>query len=758
MELLPFQRECLEGSSKSELVIGRDGLIKYVNECLTAKITKNIFFQAPTGSGKTIILSELIRCLDPRFAVVWVSIADADLHLQSMRKVEKTLLARGGGKRVVEYASAAGVRRFEPGDVVFISMQALKDSNSLIHREGDARLSIETVLSRTHDAATPILLVIDESHRGTNTVSWASVTAHISPKVVLDVSATNLNLASKNPEDASLVIPPEVVAESGLLKREIFVNQLLDEPVPGGLTVTVPSNSSQHELLSLAIRQQRALSARLAHHGSLRDHVPLILIQVGNNKPNAAAAAEQKSVAAVVASLKQVDGSILPGEIAVWTASTKENLTNIVSGKQRFLIFKQAVVAGWDCPRAHILVKLRNISESDTFDIQLLGRILRTLEHRHTGDRIIDSAYIFTDASNLTPVSFEFKNTRLSSLTATRRQDLLSTSLTLKAKHLDSGQPELAAEKVEILVEHVQSSEVGKDFRALLLASEGSALSKLVSGSSATANVLDLKGLADSLDVQSTDEEAVQRGRKRLREMAGSSMPAWAFDALMAAVLEVYKEHAKLKSLTTGDLAKFAQKLLGSGPTLEKELRGLLLLSGIDLSTAGERAFDFTLPLTELFDPSVWEQHPASRNLFSSRFLRKSASSVERAFEVLVDGSAGVNWWYRNGETSGRHYSLTYAGKDGRKHTFFPDYILQTKSGRHLVLDTKSGHTLREAVADGKLGSLFQEGGRQNFLGRIAVQDPKSGHFLINTSANVDYHKTASGDWSDFQRIDTLLK
>ena len=48
--------------------------------------------------------------------------------------------------------------------------------------------------------------------------------------------------------------------------------------------------------------------------------------------------------------------------LAKWlTGDDKENLEDIkkFNSKVDFLIFKQVVATGWDCPRAHILVKFR---------------------------------------------------------------------------------------------------------------------------------------------------------------------------------------------------------------------------------------------------------------------------------------------------------------------------------------------------------------------------------------------------------------
>lgn len=56
---------------------------------------------------------------------------------------------------------------------------------------------------------------------------------------------------------------------------------------------------------------------------------------------------------------------------------------------------KQAVATGWDCPRAKILVKLRE-GMGDVFTIQTIGRIRRMPEHKHYSNELLDYAYIYT--------------------------------------------------------------------------------------------------------------------------------------------------------------------------------------------------------------------------------------------------------------------------------------------------------------------------------------------------------------------------
>lgn len=59
-----------------------------------------------------------------------------------------------------------------------------------------------------------------------------------------------------------------------------------------------------------------------------------------------------------------------------------------------FLLFKQALATGWDCPRAKILVKLRE-NMSETFEIQTLWSFKTYAESKHYG-KDIWTAHIFT--------------------------------------------------------------------------------------------------------------------------------------------------------------------------------------------------------------------------------------------------------------------------------------------------------------------------------------------------------------------------
>lgn len=80
--------------------------------------------------------------------------------------------------------------------------------------------------------------------------------------------------------------------------------------------------------------------------------------------------------------------------VAKWLSDEKIN-TNDLTGNNAesyFLLMKQAISTGWDCPRAKILVKLRE-NMSETFEIQTLGRIRRMPKAKHYGNDLLDFAF-----------------------------------------------------------------------------------------------------------------------------------------------------------------------------------------------------------------------------------------------------------------------------------------------------------------------------------------------------------------------------
>lgn len=104
-----------------------------------------------------------------------------------------------------------------------------------------------------------------------------------------------------------------------------------------------------------------------------------------------------ETIAGVEAKLESMGYTYDNGMVSIWMSNDKKNVEGITAndGSPAFLLMKQAISTGWDCPRAKILVKLRE-GGSEEFQIQTIGRIRRMPERKHYGLNTLDYCYIYT--------------------------------------------------------------------------------------------------------------------------------------------------------------------------------------------------------------------------------------------------------------------------------------------------------------------------------------------------------------------------
>ena len=125
---------------------------------------------------------------------------------------------------------------------------------------------------------------------------------------------------------------------------------------------------------------------------------PLVLIQL----PNSVAGEEKKEN--VLKFLESKGATIDNGKVAVWLsdeAINKDAETLLpLDSKVEYLIFKMAIDTGWDCPRAQILVKFRE-TNSITFEIQTVGRVLRMPEAKHYQEEDLNRSYVYTNVQSI---------------------------------------------------------------------------------------------------------------------------------------------------------------------------------------------------------------------------------------------------------------------------------------------------------------------------------------------------------------------
>ena len=335
------------------------------------KPARDIILKSPTGSGKTIILTYFMHQYIqgyPKTVFVWLTPGKGNLEEQSKAKMDKYIHA--SQTKLLSDVMTAG---FEENDSVFINWEKLtkKGNNALKDSE---RTSFLEHIQHALDSGLRFVVIVDESHQN-NTVKADEIIQYFHTNKIIRCSATPKGI--KNAEIIEIA-EADVIA-AGLIKKLLVINENFPQ--------TVETESQTGFLLERAYEKQRKLRAAFLSAG--KDINPLIVVQI----PNKSEVLQDE-----VERWFETQGVTFENDqLAVWLSDRHENLEGIEENdaKSIAVIIKQTVATGWDCPRAHILVKLRD-NMDETFEIQTIGRIRRMPEAKHYNSDLLDSCYLYT--------------------------------------------------------------------------------------------------------------------------------------------------------------------------------------------------------------------------------------------------------------------------------------------------------------------------------------------------------------------------
>ena len=371
------------------------------------KKEKTIVFKSPTGSGKTLMISsvieeEVFERENDNFCLVWASIGKGELQKQSYYSVKSYV--QGHPLCTLLEEDFFGSRSFiKNHEIVFVNWEKLisKDrgtgqwkNNLMKDSEGHNFLD---VITRTKENGTKIILIVDESHIGSrsNTRIAEFKDQILQPDMTIEMSAT----PSSKPD---VIVDPQPVIDEGIIKEDVIVNE--------GISVedrTLAEKDSEQLILEKAEGKRQEIINAYKEVGANIN--PLVLIQIPNTD-----AGEAKKIV-VTDFLRERGITEENGQLKLWydnKSNFDKNTIKRNDNETNYLLFKTAVATGWDCPRAHILVKFRE-GHSETFEIQTIGRILRTAEAKKYENPILDNAYIFTNIASFETTQDSYNPNRI---------------------------------------------------------------------------------------------------------------------------------------------------------------------------------------------------------------------------------------------------------------------------------------------------------------------------------------------------------
>ena len=761
-------------------------LIATFKTLLTKEEQKKVcVFQAPTGSGKTLMtakfIEEIIREVpEMDLCFVWISIGKGELHLQSKHSLERVF---GGAPRVslVEEEFTGGREKIIRNEVVVVNWEKLRskeretgDWKNILMKDGE-KLNFRDVLSKTREQR-KVIMIIDESHIGATAERTNELRDEINADVILEMSATPR--ITPDPRDLArgtagyVFVEPKDVIDEGMIKKELIINEKIDE-------ITDDEVDSQEVVLQTAYKKR--LELKKLFEKEKANINPLVLVQI----PTAEAGDDKiKAVRKFLADkgiTERKDGTG-NGKLAIWLSEQKSETLDWVSepdNEIEFLIFKQAIDTGWDCPRAHILVKFRE-SHSETFEIQTVGRILRMPEQKHYASEDLNRGYIYTNVQSIIVKKEEYNPNIIKHLKAVRKEVYKPIKLTSYYKsRADYGDitssftpvfEKTACEHFGLKGDHTMFAQnVAKVEKEGVILDVKKYQQDIIANAKIEGTTFDeIEGKIDSaararLTIAGNDLQALFE--QIIKERLGSfknvkrSVPA-----VKTAIYTWFRKYLGSKAwpeemilvqmvLAHNGNRKQFEEILASAIEAYKAVREKEILKRVEES---EQFYDFEIAKESFFNQHTDERVEHEKFVYEPCYLSASRLNPEKNFEkFLVENSDKIVWWWKNGENKQDYFGVKYEYPVGVIHTFYPDYLVQLIDGRIGIFETKDmgdrdGGNYTKAKAE-KLQEYIKEQKDKKLFGGIAIE--KSDGWKINQKTVYDWSKCEKNDWGDGEKL-----
>lgn len=670
----------------------------------------HIVFKAPTGSGKTFIVTSLIEDLseelvDENFCVIWACPGKGDLHLQSLDAV-KTYLDGNPVCSLLE-SDFFGSRKFiNNKEIVFVNWEKLvmKDretggwaNNLMKDQEG---MSFIDVLRQTVNNGTKIILIVDESHIGAahNTRIKEFRDTIIKPQITLEMSATPIS------DHIDVEVDPEDVIDEGMIKKDVIVNEgiLKDD-------ISLEDKDSEQLVLEKGYEKRNELVKAYDEIGAIVN--PLVLIQI----PNVDEGEAKKRV--IFEFLQDKGVTISNGKLKVWCDNydpfDKKAIKKNTDGTE-YLIFKTAVATGWDCPRAQVLIKFRE-GHSETFETQTIGRILRTPEAKSYDYPLLDNAYIFTNVKEFETKKDSYNPNRIKSEYSIMRAGY-NKQFVYSQTQLDSF--------YRSRIGDYNSADSG--FNQYFLQSfmkyfNLSNEDKFAIGN-ANEEKLKLKGLIldiftkdelleeTHIDIKKADDEQTIVSNSAIVKMSENDIQAQYYSIIkenlnglayirskspintaiidcMSTFYNVFPRNKKIiayQQIIIKNPCIFSQILNDSTYSFREELK----------KNAGKKGdvYQFKIEETRAYSIETHTPIKALKSLYQPLYVLKNAegnpdNALERDFLAFLDMQDEVDWYWENGTELMRiNFGISY---NNGLNTFQPDFIIKFTNGTVGIFDTK---------------------------------------------------------------------
>lgn len=659
----------------------KDFQIDTINKLLDATSVgnkKEVLVQAPTGSGKTIILVSYIEEYlkeNNKTIFVWLTPGKGDLEEQSRKKMVK-FLPHHSTKNIQDVL----LQGLEAKDTAFINWETITKKGNKALKDAERKNLYERI-HEAHNNGYKFISIIDEEHLN-KTVKAESIIEYMNPDYIVRVSATT----KTNREAEFIKIDELEVINAGLITRALYIN----ENVSNQTTL-----SNEHEyLLDLAINKRKAIKEE---YMKLSVQVnPLIIIQVPSKSDDLIKQIEKI--------LEERNYTYDRQSLAIWLSERKENTDNIENNEAlpSILIMKQAISTGWDCPRAKILVKLRD-NMSEDFETQTIGRIRRMPQAHHYDNVLLDNCYLYTFdekyeqsvkqelGSNAydTKIIFlknEYKNLTLKKLTFDNNFDGFGERETFNILH-------------SFYVDKYKLTSKKKDNKTILEANgyvfKDTIDNYIIQDKIVRINSDELEN-ANRIRVQSevsTNKNGFEL-RHSINEIASKIGMSYSKTRLMLERM-FWKQKLFSKKFVDLTITEFYAFVINNESALKHDFQEAVSQKARQMKMKFEelKELDWKAPEMDYikYDSKIKDTTIYEKSIYMNYPNSTIKSKSERMFEFFCENNENIKWFYKNGESSSDYFSIVYVDAVNHKWHFYPDFIVCDNDNKIWIIETKGG-------------------------------------------------------------------
>ena len=417
----------------------------------------------------------------------------------------------------------------------------------------------------------------------------------------------------------------------------------------------------------------------------------------------------------------------------------------------RWIITKSALMEGWDCPFAYLLVMLDN-TQAQRAITQLVGRVMRQPGAQLTDRELLDQCYVYCNNAEVGTVVEQVKNGleaegltglgdevmggagsqqqqgEMQQQTVNRREQFQGQDIFLPVVSHKNGDDWIQLDYQSHILPHINWSEIEPP-------DPNASAPDSTRRQSATVDMDETPPVFhpdQALDIDKTVK--VSHFTRHLSDILPNPWQA-------ARIADQLIKHLKATGDTDADIydrRAYLAHLLREHVKDEVETQAEEIFQ--EKLRQGEIRFDlevgqpnfrmkhrYEIQVSSDDRPLLRNYEPVQLTLFEPVFEREFDSELEKRFACYLDEQSAVQWWHRVAVRQQGEYYLQ-GWKQGR---IYPDFVAMANEERLLIFETKGEHLLGNPDTEYKQKVLKALEGTFNDAGTMRLGESPNSIFRL---------------------------